>query len=272
MKTADSVLTQLGLTDYEARAYKALLGENPATAYEIAKISGIPTSKIYEVISKLEGREMIHAIHGERARMYIPVSPDDFIMGFRSVVNENLQAVETELKDIKTGVDTSYTWHIRDYGSFIIRARRMIETAKESILLLVWAEEMQALLDDVKDAEKRGLDIAVVHYGATGIRLKQVYRHPEADTIYSERGARGFTLIADSREAMTGKIGDKGHTEAIWSMNETFVIIAEDYIRHDIYFMKMAARFYPLLREKFGERFERLRDVYHDTEVEKKED
>jgi len=60
---------------------------------------------------------------------------------------------------------------------------------------------------------------------------------------------------------------DGKKTEGIWSMNEGFVIMAEDYIRHDIYFMKLVERFDPLLREKFGEGYEKLRDVYRDEEI-----
>ena len=43
MDTAISKLARLGFTNYEAKAYTALLKENPLTAYEIAKNSGIPS-------------------------------------------------------------------------------------------------------------------------------------------------------------------------------------------------------------------------------------
>jgi hypothetical protein len=43
--------------------------------------------------------------------------------------------------------------------------------------------------------------------------------------------------------------------------------MAEDYIRHDIYVMKIVKRFDPLLKEKFGSRYENLRNVYRDEEI-----
>ena len=52
-------LTGIGLSEYEARAYVALIEKNPVTAYELAKTSGIPTSKIYEVISRLSEKELV---------------------------------------------------------------------------------------------------------------------------------------------------------------------------------------------------------------------
>jgi sugar-specific transcriptional regulator TrmB len=268
MKAAISKLTRLGLTEYEAKAYTALLKENPATAYEIAKISGIPTSKIYEVFNKLETREMVQSIYGEsRRKLFMPISPDEFVDNYRSTVDENLNAVKSELSDVKTGVDTTYTWHIKEYDNLIIKARRMLKTARESVLLLLWANEMEALNYSLQNAEGRGIKLAVIHYGPTDMRIKTIYRHPVTDTIYEQKNSRGFTLVADSKEVLTGKIDGKERTEAIWSMNESLVMMSEDYLRHDIYFLKLASRFNPLLQGTFGQRYEKLRDVFTDEDL-----
>lgn len=266
MKTTIFKLTQLGLSEYEAKAYTALLKENPLTAYEISKNSGIPSSKIYEVIRRLESRQIVQSIHGERSRMFIPVSPDEFIENFRTATEESLLAVKTALSDFKVGTDTSYTWHIKDYDGLILKAKRMLDTSRQMILLSIWPAEIEILSKSISDAEDRGVKVAIVHYGATNVKFGQLYRHPVEDTIYAQKGSRGFTLVADSKEVLMGKI--KGaETEAIWSMNEGFVIMAEDYIKHDIYVMKIVSRFDPLLRQKFGLRYEKLRDVHKDEEV-----
>ncbi len=266
METAIFKLTQLGFSAYESKAYTALLMENPLTAYEMAKNAGIPTSKVYEVIRKLEKRQMIQSIHGERSKLFIPLSPDEFIQNFRDAMENNLLSIKNELKDVRVGMDTSYTWHIKDYESLILKAKRMLDTARETILFLAWPTEFEILLNTLRNAVQRGIKIAVIHYGTTNVRISQLYIHPVEDTIYAEKGVRGFTLVADSKEALNGKIVGK-KTEAIWSMNEGFVIMAENYIRHDIYQMKTMKRFDPLLRKKFGERYEKLRDIYKDEEV-----
>lgn len=256
-------LKQLGFSEYEAKAYMALVHDSPLTAYELSKTSGIPSSKIYEVLRKLEFRQMIQSIHGERSKIFVPVPPDEFVQNFRSSVEDNLHAVKHELATVKTGMDTSYTWHIKNYASLIHRAKRMITTARGSLLLLLWKEEMDELELPLSEAMQRGVKIAAVHYGFTDVKMSQIYIHPVEDTIYSVKGIRGFILVADVKEAVNGKIDSKG-TDAIWSMNEGFVTIAEDYIRHDIYFMKTLQRFAPLMRKKFGDRYEKLRDIYKD--------
>ncbi len=267
MKTAVSNLTLIGLTDYEAKAYIALLKENPLTAYEIAKISGIPSSKVYEVVKKLESRQMVQSIHGERARMFIPVSPDEFIDSFKTAMDNNLNAVKAELKDYKSGIETSYTWNIKDYEGLLFKAKRILETSQKTALVSIWPQEIEALSESIIHAEKRGVKIAIVHYGTTNFRYGQVYRHPVEDTIYSLENSRGLTIVADSKEVLTCSI-EKKEIEAVWSMNKALVIMAEDYIKHDIYVMKIVGRFDPLLKEKFGARYENLRDVYKNLEVE----
>lgn len=265
MKAAILKLTQLGFSEYEAKAYTALLRENPLTAYEIAKNSGVPSSKVYEVIKRLESRHMVQAIHGERSKMFIPTSPAEFIETLKRVMEDNLNAVKTELKDFKPGIDTTYTWHIKDYNGLILKAKRMLDTSQQSVLLSIWPSEIEALSESIRETENRGLKIAIVHYGATYIKTGQLYRHPIEDTIYAQKGVRGFTLVTDSKEALMGRIKEE-ETEAIWSMNESFVMIVEDYIRHDIYVMKIIGRFDPLLKERFGGRYEKLRDVHKDEE------
>ncbi len=263
MNKAVTYLMHLGLSENEARAYTALLSENPLSAYEIAKKSGIPSSKIYEVMRKLQNRFMAQPIHGERSKGFVPLPPDEFISNYRSDMEESLETLNSELSDLKTGIDTTYTWHIREYDSLLIKARRMISTSESTLLLQLWSEEMIPLIEYMEKAEERGVKIAILHYGATNVKVGQVYKHPIEGSIFMEKDSRGFAMVADSKEAMLGKVSER-NLDLIWSMNEGFVLMAEEYIRHDIYFIKTARRFAPLLKARFGDNFEKLRDVYSD--------
>ncbi len=266
MKKAVIYLMHLGLSENESRAYIALLSENPLTAYEVSKKSGIPSSKIYEVMRKLQNRFMVQSIHGESSKGFVPVPPDEFVNNYRSDLEESLRTINSELSGLKAGIDTSYTWHIKEYDSLLLRAKRMISTAETNLLIQLWPEEMKYLFENIEDAEKRNVKIAILHYGATNLKVGQVYQHPIEGSIFAENHSRGFALVADSKEALIGKVSGS-NLDMIWSMNEAFVLMAQDYIRHDIYFMKTARRFAPQLKEKFGDNFEKLRDVYHDEVI-----
>ena len=58
-----------------------------------------------------------------------------------------------------------------------------------------------------------------------------------------------------------------GYVQGANSMNEAFVVIAEDYIKHDIYIMKIVKRFNKLLVKTYGENYHMLRDVFSDKAI-----
>ena len=85
VNTIPERLAHIGFSKYEAKAYVSLLSKNPVSAYELAKASGIPTSKIYEVLSRLSEKRAVSTLGDEGTKKYIPVEPDEFIAGFNQV-------------------------------------------------------------------------------------------------------------------------------------------------------------------------------------------
>ncbi len=65
------ILRKLGLSGYESRVYLSLLG-GASTPREISEISGVPTSRVYDVLSRLA--EKGFAVRVSRSS-YSPVSP-----------------------------------------------------------------------------------------------------------------------------------------------------------------------------------------------------
>jgi len=58
-----------------------------------------------------------------------------------------------------------------------------------------------------------------------------------------------------------------GATSGAYSTNPGFVTLAEDYIKHDIYVMKMLKRYGREMTSRFGPHYEHLRNVFSDEEV-----
>ncbi|MCS7132516.1 MAG: hypothetical protein N3F65_01670 [Nitrososphaeria archaeon] len=69
-------LKKLGLTDYEARAYVAVVELGEAEASEVAMRSGVPRTRIYDVLSRLENRGFIQRIRGARPAVYAAIHPE----------------------------------------------------------------------------------------------------------------------------------------------------------------------------------------------------
>jgi HTH-type transcriptional regulator, sugar sensing transcriptional regulator len=259
-------LLDSGFTEYEAKAYIALLGSGTATAYEIAKASGIPTSKIYEVISRLTEKGIILITNEKNKNKYIPIEPEEFIENRRKQLDSTLTELKNDLLNISSDSEISYIWNIHDYDYLISKAVRMIQEAKKSLLISTWNQEISYLNDLLKEKQKKGIYISIVHFGEVKINTGQIFQHPIEDTIYSEKGGRGFAMIADSKEALMGTVLDDNTVEGAWSANKGFVTLAEDYIKHDIYIMKIVKRFDKLLIRRFGPNYQKLRDVFKDED------
>ncbi|MDH5782875.1 MAG: TrmB family transcriptional regulator, partial [Candidatus Bathyarchaeota archaeon] len=58
---AKKVLRELGLTQYETRAYLALVDKGVLTASQISEYADVPYSKIYEVLASLEKKGWVKA-------------------------------------------------------------------------------------------------------------------------------------------------------------------------------------------------------------------
>lgn len=63
-----NTLKELGLTEYETRAFVALVSSGPSTAGDLSEASGVPHSRIYDILSKLEKRGWVESQSGRPAR------------------------------------------------------------------------------------------------------------------------------------------------------------------------------------------------------------
>ena len=68
-------MKSLGLSEYEVKAYLSLLEKNPLNGYSLSKESGIPRSRIYEVLDMLKTKGMVFEQSDEKTTIYYPLEP-----------------------------------------------------------------------------------------------------------------------------------------------------------------------------------------------------
>jgi sugar-specific transcriptional regulator TrmB len=69
-------LSDLGLSEYEASVYTALLDAGPATAKELSENSEVPMGRIYDVLNGLESQHLVRSQTASRPKKYLAVEPD----------------------------------------------------------------------------------------------------------------------------------------------------------------------------------------------------
>jgi hypothetical protein len=123
---------------------------------------------------------------------------------------------------------------------------------------------MAQLRIPLEAALNRNVNIAVVHFGESDTLVGKMYCHPIVNTIQLEHGGRSLIVCADSDEVVFARIASLDNAEGLHSTSKGFVTMAENFIRHDIYVMKIVNRFGIELKNTFGENYELLRNVFRD--------
>jgi HTH-type transcriptional regulator, sugar sensing transcriptional regulator len=266
-------LRELGLSEYEARTYRTLCQASPLTPYETAQQAGLPTSKIYQVLARLEEKGLVLCLHEQSRKRYIPQEIEEFAASCRYQMENTLAGLEEEGRKLKQESQVSYIWNLKGYQEIIDKAGQIIGSARGEILISLWQEELLHLQPALQEKHAAGVRLGLVHFGelSPALTVGTCFSHPIADTLFQEKGGRGLTLVVDSREAMMVTVFDAGRAEGAWSRNRGYVTLAEDYVKHDIYIMKIVGRFDALLIERFGPGYQKLRDVFSDEEEHKGE-
>ena len=276
MEMMDTVgeLMELGISENEARAFLVLMEEHPLTGYETAKRSGIPSSKVYQVLHKLLKRGMVYELNLGGKNRYVPQDGREFIREFRHSIDARLDKLELGLSRIGKPGPVSYILNLDSYTDCMDKAVSMIRAASSTILLSLWEEEYRLIRESL-DEKLDSCRVSMVFFGEAGAsqppETAACFYHPIRDTLYEEKGGRGFVLVADGREAMMGTFfpgrDASLSAEGAFSRNLGFTTLAEDYIKHDIYIMKIVDRFEGELQKRFGRNYELMRDIFSDKEI-----
>ena len=129
-------LKSLGFTTNEAKAYLALLGCQPATAYEIAKTAGLPTSKVYETLARLVNRAVLQAKNDETGtQQYYALNPPDLMQSIRNNIIKDTEWLLPELQKVPTGNQSNLIWPLLNSNQVESRALEIINQATTSILV-----------------------------------------------------------------------------------------------------------------------------------------
>ena len=257
-------LQRLGFTTNEAKAYLALLTCQPASAYEIAKQAGLPSSKIYETVKRLTVNGVVLPSEDENGnQQYHAIRPADLVASIRNNTILETEKLLPELEKLPDRHSSNLVWPLSTLSQVQSRAMTLIAGAGRSILVSLWPEELGWCEVALREAEARGVKIALVHFGPPSMTIGATYHHPAERTLYAEKGGRGLTLVADGTAVVIANFQSDGSVEGAWSSNKSFVTVAEDYVKHDVYITKVTRFLNEAVTRRFGEDYERLRDVFN---------
>lgn len=234
MADREALLQQLGFSEYEARAYVALLQRSPLNGYELSKAAGLPRANVYAVLQKLEERRAVLRQESPAGVRYAPVDPRELTGRMAQQFQRAVDAAQHELGDLYTPPEPGYLWNIQGYAALLDHARALINGAQSQLALAIWPPEARGLADAVEQAERRGVAITTLCLKACaevcGGCRGQLHRY----SVAPEQSASWLIVIADEVELLAGEISVAGDAAALRTRQPLPVNMSSWYIRHSI--------------------------------------
>jgi sugar-specific transcriptional regulator TrmB len=234
-------LVELGFSEYEAKAYVALLRKSPVTGYELSKLSGVPRSMIYEVLGKLTARGAAMTLRKEGATKYAPVEAEEFLDQLQREHEELVTSLKDHLSTVTAASDLDYVWNIDGHENIMAKAEEMVGQAKARVYLSLLPVTFPDLKPVLEEAVGRG--VRVVLYTTNGLDLPggQVVVAPMSEEALSQAGGLGLILVIDGEEVLIGEWLTATQARASWTSSPLLVFIAEHHLRTDLYLPQILA-------------------------------
>jgi len=233
-------LQDLGLTEYEARAYLALLKRGAMTASETSELAPVPYSKVYEVLGSLERKGWIETEPG-RPSKYYPRSPTDALEATRLRRERNLRANETQVLSELTPIfekrdsqERPDIWIVRGEFNILSKIRETLGRSTKEILIAV-----PTLSREIMDLASPTL----LHLKSIGVKIQLMTSESiDRKTLdeaceFAEVKVRGQMfgggLVSDMQEVMLLLEGEgEGTALAIWSDHVGLARFAKNYFEY----------------------------------------
>jgi HTH-type transcriptional regulator, sugar sensing transcriptional regulator len=237
-------LEKIGLTSYEIRTFSALLKAGELTASELSQKSGVPYSKIYEVLGSLEEKGWIGS-DDSRPTKYFAKSPATGIettkQKMESEFKENQNVILNELVPLYEKSGTSERpdiWVLSGTINIAAKILEMVETCRNEVLIALpeaGEELVKQALPKLRLLHDKGVEITVLTSDKMNKEsLKAVSR---VATVKVREGMFGGGIISDKRYVviLLGPeigTGDAAETVAIWADHTGLAGFARAYFEN----------------------------------------
>lgn len=227
-------LQALGFSEYEARAYVALLQRGALTGYQLARESGIPRPNIYAVLERLQRRGAVVSVQVEEGIRYAALPAEEMLAQLSRSLEAGLADARQALGQLAQAPAPERAWNLQGYQPLISRAEALIDSAQSRLAVGIWSEEARRLADALARAQGRGIEPTVLCIQGCpqecGGCRGRIYRYPLAAGARS----RWLVLVADSRELLVGQVSPDGVASGVVTTLEALVAVAGIYLHNAI--------------------------------------
>jgi sugar-specific transcriptional regulator TrmB len=217
-----SLLSDVGFTGLEATVYLTLLREPCSTGYRIAQLIGKPAPNIYMALDSLRAKGAVMIDETSRTKTYSALPIAAYLEDKRRHLEEKQREFEQEVAGLETSTAEGGIFRLSSVDQVYARVRKMLEGARNAVLLDVFPGPMEQLRPDVAKAVKRGIHVFVKAYRPTRLKGTDMVCPDEGEAPDLKLWNGDWLNIAvDCCESLYSflKPDGKGVHDAIWNRN-----------------------------------------------------
>lgn len=231
-------LREMGLTDYESRAYLILLTLGTMNASQLSNLADLPYSKVYNVLKSLERKGWINVEDG-RPKIYHPKPPSEALEAMRLRLEANLRdSSKRALEGLqplyqRTGLsEKSNIWIVRGEFNILAKMKETLNESRREVMLAVPALPkplVDTLITNLAHLKSRRVEVRLMT--TPGLDRRVLMELSRLGEVRMRDRMFGGGLISDSMRVMLLLGGDE-ESLAIWADHTGLTGLSKEYFEY----------------------------------------
>jgi sugar-specific transcriptional regulator TrmB len=246
-QTDTKVLTQLGLTSFQAQVYLTLTKLGTSNAKTIAAIDRLDRANVYRVMTDLQKLNLVEKMLTKPIN-FKAVPINEAIQMLLENRNKEYQEIEIKSKELiekykkasieKPEVEECQFSLIPENKAIVRKIKEMNERCKEEYDFIFYGRAFFEIFDEAKsyfnNLLKKGVSVRLIVYLDEGEKLyKEIAGLPRNGLLnirYTSKPPSAMLLVCDGKEALINTTTSPHIKEnSLWSINHVMVSILQDY-------------------------------------------
>ena len=225
------VLKLFGLSDYEARALVALISRGALTAKEVAEISGIPRTSVYDVMKSLLSKGFVET-YGKPLK-FKALKAEEIISILKRRVNNNLDYLKQELPKLETKEVDEIIIYRED---LVLEKLRQLVLESRKVIMGI-ASYIPAEVRKILENKNKGCKLILVSSNATEVVGAEAYEFKRKEEILSKfKDFCHGLFVFDEKKALVIflnklKIGVLSDNEGVIQFSKMLILSLIEFIK-----------------------------------------
>lgn len=237
------MLQKFGFSQYESQVFEVLASsEEPMDATNIVKYSGVPKSKIYEVLTRMIEKGMVLDSVSEKKKLYTALPLSIVIEKLTTEFQENVEQLKTSTS--KRKFYDEHVWSLKVDSSIRAQTKQILQAAEKSIKVSAWQDDVRDYLPILEEKEKQEVDVELLVVGELESSLKNVHILIPAQEHHSLERFR--LVVVDDEEVIFAGVENQSW-QALKTKSRPFIKVFIEFFYHDVALAKINEKHSDLL-------------------------